>query len=239
MSIPELPTVEEKSSLAGDFLGMFNFFIDPSASAKLIKHKLFWIAPLVLTSIVTVLVTMATVPYMIHVLEVTPPPANADPAAYQKSLPMIIGFYKFIPFLAPIFGIVFNLIGALVLFGTTSVMQIKAKFLWLFNLVMGCGLIVMLQQVAMYFVLRGKGEVETQAELQPPLGLDIFMPESMSKMLLAFVGFFTPFMIWYIVMLVLIFAVAFKVSKGKAFAAVVPMTLLWLVVKLVSAAFQK
>ncbi len=239
MSIPELPTAEEKGSLAGDLLGMFNFFIDPGAAAKLIKHKLFWIGPLVLISVVTVVVTMATLPFIIHVIEVAPPPPNTDPAAYQKSLPTIIGFYRIVPFLTPIFVVIFSLIATLVLFGTTAVMQIKAKFVWLFNLIMGCGLINMLQSIATYFVLRGKGEVETQAELQPPLGLDIFMPESMNKMLLAFVGFFTPFMIWYIVMFVLIFAIAFKVSKGKAVAAITPMIVILLLLKLVGAAFQR
>jgi hypothetical protein len=111
-------------------------------------------------------------------------------------------------------------------------MQIKAKFLWLFNLVMGCGLITILQQVATYLVLRGKGEVESTAELTPPLGLDIFMSESTNKFLLAFVSFFTPFTIWYAVMMTLIIAVAFKVTKGKAFAAITPLLLLLLALTL-------
>jgi hypothetical protein len=42
----------------------------------------------------------------------------------------------------------------------------------------------------------------------------------------AFMSFFSVFQIWYIVMLVLVFAAAFKVSKGKAFAAVSPVLIL-------------
>jgi hypothetical protein len=56
---------------------------------------------------------------------------------------------------------------------------------------------------------------------------------------MAFVGFFSVFQIWYIVMLVVVFAAAFKVSKGKAFAAVCPILILTLLLKLVGAAFQR
>lgn len=240
MAVPELPvTQEEQGSFAGDLVGMFNFFIDPGGAAKLIRHKWFWVGPILLVSIVTVVTTYQMLPFIIHVIEVSPPPGNMDAATYQQSLPRIIGFYKLLPFIAPFIAVIMTLIAALVLFGTCAVMQIKTKFLWLFNLIAGAGLISMLQAVAMVLVLKGKGEVSSQAELQPPLGLDIFMPESMSKVVLAFVGFFTPFQVWYIVMLGLTFAVAFKVSKGKAFGAISPLILLLLVFKLVGAAFQK
>jgi hypothetical protein len=240
MAVPELPvTQEEQGSFAGDLVGMFNFFIDPIAASKLIRHKWFWVGPIVLEAIVTAVILYLTIPFMVHVAEVSPPPPNVDAATYQQRLPMIIGFYKFLPIIFVFVVVIFTLIGALILWGTCSVMQIKSKFGWLFNLLAGAGLISTLQGIAAFLVLKGKGEVNSQAELQPPLGLDIFMPETTNKMLLAFVGFFTPFQIWYIVILGLTFAYAFKVTKGKAFAAITPVVLVPLLFKLLGAAFQK
>jgi len=240
MAVPESAVAqEEQGSFGGDLIGMFNFLIDPTAAAKLIKHKWFWVGPIVLVSIIVGVMIYLTIPFMIHVAEISPPPGNMDAAQYQQALPRIIGFYKFLPILSVFFVVIFTLIGALILFGTCAVMQIKAKFRWLFNLLAGAGLIPALQAIAAFLVLKGKGEVNSQAELQPPLGLDIFMPETTNKVLLAFVGFFTPFQIWYIVILGLTFAFAFKVSKGKAFAAITPVVLLTLLFKLVGAAFQK
>jgi len=240
MAVPELPvTQEEQGSFAGDLMGMFNFFIDPIAAAKLIRHKWFWVGPMALICIITGVVLYLTIPFMIHVAEVSPPPPSMDAATYQQRLPMIIGFYKFLPIIFVFVVVIFSLIGTLVLWGTCSVMQIKAKFGWLFNMLAGAGLIPALQAIATVLVLKGKGEVNSQAELQPPLGLDIFMPETANKLLLAFVGFFTPFQIWYIVILGLTFAFAFKVSKGKAFVAITPVVLIPLAFKLLGAAFQK
>jgi len=80
-------------------------------------------------------------------------------------------------------------------------------------LVAGCGLIQALAAIAALIVLKGKGEVSTREELRPALGLDIFLPEGTNKFLSAFLGYFSVFEIWWIVMMVLIFAAAFRVSN--------------------------
>jgi hypothetical protein len=75
--------------------------------------------------------------------------------------------------------------------------------------------------------------------LQPALGFDIFLPEGTNKFLMAFLGYFSVFEIWWIVMLVLIFAAAFRVSKGKAFAVIAPLVLLSLLWRVGAAALQR
>ena len=77
------------------------------------------------------------------------------------------------------------------------------------------------------------------AELRPALGLDIFLPEGTNKFLAAFLGFFSVFEIWWIVMLILILSTAFRVSKGKAVALVLPLVVLSLLFRLGSAAFSQ
>jgi hypothetical protein len=116
---------------------------------------------------------------------------------------------------------------------------VSARFLALFNLLAGCSVITMLAGIASFVILKAKGEVSTQAELRPPLGLDIFLPPDANKYAAAFLGYFSVFEMWWIVMMVLIFSAAFRVSKGKAFAIVAPLILLAILFRVVGAAFQR
>jgi hypothetical protein len=118
-------------------------------------------------------------------------------------------------------------------------MGIPAKFRSLFNLVAGCSLIQLLASVAGLIIVRAKSDVSTFAELRPALGLDIFLPEGSNKLLTGLLGYFSVFEIWWIVMIVLIFSLAFKVSRGKAFSAVLPLILLNLILRVAGAAFSR
>lgn len=240
MPVPELPAVEEQGSLGGDFLGMFNFLIDPGAAAKLIRHKWFWVGPLILISLIAVVVGTLLMPLIQQVIMSQPPPPNTtDIATYQKGLAIGVTIQKVFTYASPVTTACFWALGALILLASCAVLQVKAKFLWLFNLIAGTALIQGLQAIAVLLILKLKGEVTTTAELQPAMGLDIFMPEGANKMLTGLLGFFSVFQIWYIVMLVLVFAAAFKVSKGKALAAVSPIIIIGLLFRLVGAAFQR
>jgi Yip1 domain len=240
MAVPELPiTQEEQGSFAGDLVGMFNFYIDPGAAAKLIRHKWFWVGPILLVSICSIIIGVLLMPVVQQVLLNQPPPPGQDPAQYQRGLAIGLQIQKYATYCSPILVIILLAISAAILFGSCSVMQIKTKFLWLFNMLAGLSLISILQSIATYLIIKGKGEIATQAELQPPLGLDIFMGEGANKYLTAFLGFFSVFQIWSIVMMVLILAAAFKISKGKALGAVAPLILLTLLLKLAFAVFQR
>jgi hypothetical protein len=222
---------EPQGSFMGDLLGMFNFYIDPQAAAKLITHKMFWIGPLVLVSAVVLAVSLLSLPIAQHVMETAPPPGNVTPDQWRAQLPMVEKIQSITVYLVPIFVIVGSLLMAGILMGSCAVGQVKAKFGWLFNMVAGLGLISVLEYVARFAILKMKSEIDSIAELTPPLGLDIFLPESTSKYVAAFVGMFSVFEIWYIVMLVLVFAAAFKVSKGKALAVVSPVIVISLALK--------
>lgn len=240
MAVPELPVAqEEQGSLASDLIGMFNFFIDPNGAAKLIRHKWFWVGPILLESIVGIVIGILQMPIVQQVMLSQPVPPGQDPAQFQKGLAIGLSIQRYATYCSPILIIIFIAIAAGILFGTCSVMQIKTKFVWLFNLIAGASLITVIQGIATFLIIKGKGELSTMAELQPPLGLDIFMGEGTNKYLTAIVGYFSVFQIWYIVILVLTFAAAFKVSKGKAFTAVAPLLVLTLLLKLLGAAFQR
>ena len=112
-----------------------------------------------------------------------------------------------------------------------------AKFRTLFNIVAGCSLITSLEAIASVVVLKMKAPVSTVAELKPPLGLDIFMSEGSHKVLMGFLSYFTVFNLWWIVMMVLVLSAALRISKGKAFAIVLPLVVLSLLMIMVGAAF--
>lgn len=235
---PELPS-ERTESFGDDLAGMGCFFIDPPGAARRVLTKWFWIGPLVLFAIVSFIAANMMMPMVQHVLEVTPPPPNVSPEQYQRSLEIATMFQRVSMYFSPVWAAIIYAIEALILLAMCSIMSITTKFRWLFNLVAGCSLITLLASIASLIVLKAKGEISTMAELRPALGLDIFLPEGTNKYAVAFLGYFSIFEIWWIVMMVLIFSAAFRVSKGKAFGVVLPLILLALIFRVGGAFFQR
>jgi hypothetical protein len=229
----------EHETLASDLSGMGSFFIDPRGAARRVFHRWFWIGPLIVFSIVSVTASYLMMPMVQHVLEVSPPPAGASPDQYQRGMDMAMTVQRISMYFSPVIVAVILSLQALVVFATCSVLSIDMKFRWVFNLVAGCSLIQVLASIASLAVLKGKGEISTMAELRPALGLDIFLPEGTNKYATAFLGYFSVFEIWWIVMMTLVFSAAFRVSKGKAFAAILPLIVVSILLRIGAAVFQK
>jgi hypothetical protein len=236
MAVKEQALPSETSSFGSDLAGIPGFLIDPESAAPRVRSKWFWIAPLLFSVIIGAAVTIHNVPYMIHAAAVSPVPDGVTSEQFNKGVEMQakIGPYVILPFVLLIYAISAGLLLAM-----SAVLGVEAKFGQLFNLIAGCGLIQSLGTIASAAVLHFKGEVSSMAELRPAMGLDIFMPEGTNKYLVAAGSAFSIFQIWWVVMMVLIFAAAFKVSKGKAFSAVFPLWLLGFCFGLLGAAFQK
>ncbi|MBV8552018.1 MAG: YIP1 family protein [Acidobacteriaceae bacterium] len=234
---PELP-VNPPESFASDLAGMGYFFLDPQGAARRVYSKWFWVGPLIVFSIVSAVASYLLMPIVQHVMEIAPLPEGASPEQYQKGIALSLKIQRFSVYLMPVYAFVIFAIQSAVLLGMSAVTGVKAKFGELFNLVAGCSLIQVLAAVAAVVVVKAKGDVSTMAELKPPLGLDIFLGEGTNKYLTAFLGYFSVFEIWWIVMIVLIFSAAFKVNKGKAFTVVVPLILLNIAFRMLGAFFQ-
>jgi Yip1 domain len=235
---PELPA-SSGESFGSDLAGMGNFLIDPVSAARRVHSKWFWIGPLVLFSVVSFIASYLLLPMTQHVMEVAPIPAGTSPEQYQKSINMVLTFQRISMYFAPIIVAIIFLIQSAVLLGSSAVMSVGAKLRQLFNLVAGCSLIQVLSSIAAVVILKAKGEVSTVAELRPALGLDIFVPAGTNKFLTAFLGYFSIFEIWWIVMMALIYSAAFRVSKGKAFAVILPLIILSILLRLAGAAGQR
>jgi Yip1-like protein len=235
MAVKAQEVRSETSNFGSDLAGIPSFLIDPESAARRVYSKYFWIAPVLLAMIIGVAVLIHNAPYIIHAAAVSPVPDGMTSEQFNK---MAETQAKLGPYFVPLV-LLFYAIGAGLLLAMSAVLGVGAKFGQLFNLIAGCGLIQSLGTVAAAAVLHFKGEVSSMAELQPAMGLDIFLPEGTNKYLVAAGSAFSIFQIWWVVMMVLIFAAAFKVTKGKAFAAVFPLWLLGFCLALVGAAFRK
>lgn len=233
------PQVQQPDTFAYNLAGIPSFLIDPAEAAKRVRTKWFWVGPWVLFSLVSVIAGLYIRPLVQHVMEVAPMPANVSPEQLQKRIQIGQTIQTVFLYLAPLTMAFWFALQSAILLMTTSVMSIGAKFRELFNLVAGCAIIQILASIASLIILKTKGEISTMAELRPALGLDIFLPEGTNRVLTAVVGYFSVFEIWWIVMVVLVLSAAFRVSKGKALAAVLPLVLLNLCWRAGAAALQR
>jgi len=235
MAIKEQETPSETSSLAKDLAGIPSFLIDPESAARRLFSKWFWVAPTLLAIIIGVVVLEHNAPYILHAASVSPVPDGMTAEQFNKIAEAQV---KYGPYFTPL-AILIYAIEAGLLLAMSAMMGVTAKFGQLFNLAAGCGIITSLSLIASAAILHFKGEVSSMAELRPAMGLDIFLPEGTNKYLVALGSNFSIFNLWWLVMMVLIFAVAFKVSKGKAFVAVFPLWILGMGLSLLGAMGQK
>lgn len=235
----DLTHATDSQGFLSDFGGMFNFLMDPVAAAKRLPRKLFWIAPLIVVSIIYLICGLKNFPLVQQAMMNQPPPANTTPEQFQKGMQVGLTIQRVALYLSPLLFVIISAISALIVFATASAIGLKARFLELFNLMAGLSVISALQIIATTVILQMKGEPQSIADLQPAMGLDIFAPVTMSKVTVAFLGFFNVFQIWQIVMAILIVAVFYRVGKVKAAVTVAPLYLLGLLLKLTGAFFSK
>lgn len=233
---PDLP-LEPHESFADDLAGMGSYFIDPEGAARRATHKWFWVGPLIVVSIIAIVTQLVRLPITQQVMETMAPPNGMSDAQWAKQTQISLTVQHFAVWCSPIIVLVMYLIETGILLAMAAILAGNAKFRTILNIVAGCSLIASLEAIASVVVLKMKAPVSTLAELRPPLGLDIFLPESTNKVLLGFLSYFTIFNIWYVVMIVLVLAAALRISKGKAFAIVLPWLILTLLFIMVGAAF--
>lgn len=235
---PDLP-LEPHESFTDDLAGMGSYFIDPEGAARRASHKWFWVGPLIVCSIIAIVTQLLRLPITQQVMETMPIPNGLSEAQWNKNLQISLMIQHIAVWCSPILVAVIYLIEAGILMAMASILAGSARFRTLFNIVAGCSLITSLEAIASVTVLKMKAPVSTVAELKPPLGLDIFVSEGSNKMLMGLLSYFTVFNLWWIVMMVLVLAAALRITKGKAFAILLPLIVLSLLLVIVGAAFQR
>jgi hypothetical protein len=113
-------------------------------------------------------------------------------------------------------------LSAWILWMSCVITEIRVGYKNLFALLAQCSLLIFLQDLAVYTILRLDGDrVQTVADLMPRLGFDVFIT-GLSKPVMAGVSYFSFFNLWYIAILTLTLSFLGRVSKWRAFLATIP-----------------
>jgi hypothetical protein len=228
---------EENPGIASGILGMFNAFVDPAGLARAAKARLFWLWPLLITTIVFIVVGYLMLPYTLQLGEARLAQQSVPPERLENARSMTRIITQVFVYVIPVFIVLFTMLGAWLVGVTGSIFGVRAKFRDIFSIMMACSLIGSLQYIATYIVLRAKGdEITSQEQLTPAFGLDIFIPAHGA--LLALLNFFSIFEIWSMVILAFALASLSGSSKGKAFAAITPAWLIPLIFKIIGSLFS-
>jgi len=220
----------------GSALGMFNAFVDPKGLAKSVPAKLFWLWPLIITSIVFMVFGYLMLPYTMQLVDARMAQQNVPADRLEQAQKMGHMFGQVAVYGTPVFFALILMLLSWLVSVTGSIAGMRAKFRDVFSIAAACSLINCLQYVATYVVLRAKGEeIINQEQMTPPFGLDIFVPAHGA--LLAILNFFSIFEIWYLVMFGLTLAYFTNSSKGKAFFALTPAWFIPLIFRVLGAAF--
>jgi hypothetical protein len=235
------PPPEPVASLKEGILGLLNVYIDPVSTARRVQLKWFWIYPLIVVGIVSVLIQLQMVPFTMQAMRIDPPGnmSGMSGAQLEQALSMAGKVTTIIAYILPVFILAITAIAALLVMAMGTIVDAKVKFQHVLSLLLTCGMISMLQFVAGLIVLKSKGldDIQSMKQLQVPLGLDIFV--NANGALGGLLNYFSIFTIWYIVMLVLSYAHLAKVSKGKAFFATMPPWVIGALFAMLGAMFRK
>lgn len=202
-----------------------NIFVDPASSVKQVENKYAWLWPLLLTAIGTVIVSYASLSTSLQIVERTLLP-GLPPEEIQGPLGTLISYYRISAVLSPLLLVLKCLLSAGILYMACIILDVRATFRNLFTLLAQCSLIMLLQILTAYLIIRVKGaDVQTFRDLSPALGLDLLIATH-KPWLMAAVSYLSIFNIWYVLVLSLGLAYLSGCSKKRAFVATIPVWLL-------------
>jgi len=229
---------EQKPGVGAGLVGMLNVFIDPKATAKSIPAPFSWLWPVIVLCVIYGVFTYLMLPYTMQLIDVRLSQQNTPPEQAERARNLIHAIYGLLPAFTPVITILVIMLVALLVCGMGSVAGLKTKFRDVFSLMAACQIIPSLQVIAIFIVLRAKGdEITSQEQLTPPFGLDLFFP-NLHGALYALLNFFSIFQIWYLIVLTLGMAYLAKTSKGKAFFAITPAWVITLVIRVIQGMLQ-
>ena len=232
---------EKAPSVASGLVGMLNVFVDPAATAKRVPARLSWLWPLIVFSVIYAIVGYLMMPYSTQLADAAIAERSAQQGLGPQQIERAQSIAHTISQLGAVLGPVMLILAMLLLAWLVSIMGsvtgARAKFRNVFSLMASCSLILALQSIAAYVVLRAKGdEVRSAEQVTPAFGLDIFL-QDLHGPLFALVNFFSIFEIWYLIVLGVGLAALAKSSKGRAFAAITPAWLLPLLLRIIQVSF--
>jgi hypothetical protein len=203
------------------FISIFDIITDPQGVATRLDRKASWLYPLVVVSVGTFLIGVASLPVLTRILENSLPLGIPEEQARQ-TMQSILRYQKIGMFLIPLGLILKWLSAATLLLVSCLMLNINVGLKPLFALISQCSYITFLQELTAFLVIRIKGEsVRSINDLSPQLGLDLFFT-NLDKPLMFMLSYFSVFNIFYILALTVTLANLGKCSRLKAFIATIP-----------------
>jgi hypothetical protein len=232
--------VPENSSVVADqFLTMLDIFIDPAGAVRRIDRSAPWLVPVLIAAIGAVTISYLLMPVTLQVMAMNPP-ANMTREQYQNAFPMIQKSMMVMSFASPLLVALKLLILAGILKLMVTLGGLDVVFKKLFSFISNASMIIFLEGLATFAVIKAKGDdIQTMEEMMPSLGLDLLSRGQLPKAVEAGLHFLSIFEIWYIVVLVVGFAALAKCSKSKAFQLTLPVWLIPMLFMVASAIFRR
>jgi Yip1 domain len=207
------------------FFKLFDILLDPESAAQRLNHKAAWLYPLLIVGLGGIALGLANLPLLTRLIEASLPTGLTN-EQIEHTLRNARTYQRIGIFFTPVMLLFKWAILAWILFMSCVLADIKVSFKHLFALLAQCSLLLFLQDLTIYIIIRLKGDqAQSIADMTPRLGLDLILT-GLSKPMAALVGYFSVFNIWYIVALTLALSFLGGCSKMKAFIAIIPTWLL-------------
>ncbi|MGH9825522.1 MAG: YIP1 family protein [Blastocatellia bacterium] len=208
-------------SVGNRVAGLMDVFVDPQNTASYVQNKHAWVIPSVVIGIGGIFLGLASLPLTLQVVQHNLP-TGLSGEQIQQTIDNLARFQRIGVMLTPVVFILKSLISAWILYTACVLLDIRTGYRKLFSLVTQCAMILFLQDLTVYTIIKLRGaEVRSITDLTPGLGLDLLLHGS-SKPVMAVVSYFSVFNIWYIVMLSLTLSFLSGCSKKRAFVATIP-----------------
>jgi len=209
--IEQVPA-QQGGSVKTAILDMFNVLFDPVPVFNRIKQKPSILYPWLVISAIVLVITIVTGPYndaAMAAMRASMPPEQAARMGGGGGVGRLIG--------VPIFTLIFAAAGAGLLWIGVSLSATQARYKTLLSVLLHANMTYVLFALvtALVLMVRGVGAITGLADMRPPLGLDLLVPNA-SLYLGQVLNGINPFSIWGVWLCGTGIAITHGVSKSTA-----------------------
>lgn len=218
-----MPSHTQTSAIS--FFNLLDILLDPGSVVQRLNSNAPWLYPLLIIGLGGIALGLANLPIMTRIIEGSLPAGLPDEQV-QQTMRNFLAYQKAGVMLTPLVVMLKWSFLAAILWMSCVILDLRVSFKHLFALLAQCSLLLFLQDLTIYTIIRLKGdEVQTAADLMPRLGLDLLIT-GLSKSAMAVISYFSVFNIWYIIILTLALSSLGQCSKRRAFLATIPIWVL-------------
>jgi membrane protein, antimicrobial resistance system len=202
------------------------------------EHRVRWVEPWLIVSVVTMVVTWLSLPLQRAILEINP--HNLSPENVDKQIQMITRFGLVQVLVTPIGVMVLSLVVAGLTYILVTILCRAATFRQYFTLLMFTSVVSSAGQLLTTAIVRLRGfeAVQSADDIRLSLSLRFLAPEN-NAALKGLFSSFDFFIVWALVLIVMGLMRIFDMKRNTAIAAIVPMWIIYAVALIVGEVFNR